>query len=182
MARRPKLYVLRKNYGGFQPERGVNPTSAYGCGGTCGGWFGGGWGRCNKGCKCRGGLCVARNRREEQMQEDMNFAGYYATGMQGNCEDGYIELPNGGCIEEGLYDPARAKKPPFPFRPTTGPFIPNGAKQGACHPDLCGVPPNCVPCDNPGPQYPDPYGARETEPEECVGGCSPGLGVGCLSA
>ena len=54
-------------------ERGVNPTSAYGCGGTCGGWFGGGWGRCNKGCKCRGGLCVSRNRREEEAGLDVTF-------------------------------------------------------------------------------------------------------------
>ena len=29
------------------------------------------------------------------------------SGMQGNCGDGYIELPNGGCIEEGLGDPSR---------------------------------------------------------------------------
>ena len=89
--------------------------------------------------------------------QDRIFAGNYASGMQGNCEDGYIELPNGGCIEEGLGDPSReqgcprgqyrdrfgkcrsmqpgtynakTKRPPInPFAPTTLPYDPMGAKQ-----------------------------------------------------
>lgn len=72
---------------------------------------------------------------------------------------------------------ARGKKrPPInPFTPTTGGYDPYGAKQtgGACPPDTYPCATGCCSA-----LYPE-EGRQIGEPEECVGGCSPALGVGC---
>ena len=48
---------------------------------------------------------------------------------QNDCTPPQI-MVNGVCTYPGLGgDPTRVKKPPFPFKPTTGPFDPMGARQ-----------------------------------------------------
>ena len=99
---------------------------------------------------------------------------------QENCPDGYVMNAQGVCVEEGLDDPLRAKKPPFPFRPTTGPFDPMGARQvqapeclddadcgkgqfcqgGLCYSSNPGARENMyAPCDTYTPSCPGPRGS-----------------------
>jgi len=171
----PRVYIIRKGYYGFNHSQGN---------------FSGGGSQ----------NAIWSGSQSNVGPQDRIFAGNYASGMQGNCPDGYEETANGGCVEIGLGDPSReqgcprgqyrdrngkcrsmqpgtynakTKRPPInPFAPTTLPYDPMGAKQigGACGQGLCGTPPNCRPCGSTGPTYPQKQVANP--------GCNPPCGKG----
>ena len=125
------------------------------------------------------------NREVDHNKTMFNRSGAFNDGMnyfRGNSPDTFahsrdrnIVYNASGC---GQMNARGKKRPPInPFTPTTGGYDPRGARQGSneCIPPQVMVNGVCVDRGLGG----DPAGRQIGEPEECIGGCSPSLGVGC---